>query len=86
MPTVGEVINSVVLKGLFAVFEWMKDIFTVFDAWTWILGAFGVYTVYRFLLSPLLGGRQIPRDSDAGRETKTRQKTKNNGKIEESNG
>lgn len=59
MVTVGEVMTSVVLKGILAVFEWMKYIFTAFDAWKWIFGAFCICTVYRFLLAPLLGGRVI---------------------------
>lgn len=38
------------------VFEWTRLIFVRFDAWGWILGGLGVFTVYRFLLKPFLGG------------------------------
>ena len=38
------------------VFEWMRLIFVRFDAWGWVLGGLGVFTVYRFLLKPFLGG------------------------------
>lgn len=39
-----------------SVFEWTRFIFIRYDAWSWVLGALGVFTVYRFLLKPFLGG------------------------------
>lgn len=47
---------SLLVKCMESVFEWTRLVFLKYDAWGWILGALGVFTVYRFLLKPFLGG------------------------------
>ena len=40
-------------SDLFGLFD---EVFTKLDAWGLLLGAFLVYTIYRLLLAPVLGG------------------------------
>lgn len=47
---------SLLMECTESVFGWMRLIFVRFDAWGWVLGALGIFTVYRFLLRPFLGG------------------------------
>ena len=42
-----------------SVFNWFGMIVLRYDAWGWLIGGFTIYCAYRFLLSPLLGGRSI---------------------------
>lgn len=63
------------------VFEWARLIFVRFDAWGWILGGLGVFTVYRFLLKPFLGGSVSLGDSG---NYKTRQNQSKQSKKESS--
>ena len=63
------------------VFEWMRLIFVRFDAWGWVLGGFGVFTVYRFLLKPFLGGSVSLGDSG---NYKSRQSQSNGSEKESS--
>lgn len=71
--TVSECMNQIIVPTLLKVFEIVKILFDYFGAWSWIFGAFCIYTIYRFLLKPLLGGRAIG-DSDT---------TKRNSKNDE---
>lgn len=57
--TVSECMNQIIVPTLLKVFVFVKILFDYFGAWSWIFGAFCVYTIYRFLLKPLLGGRAI---------------------------
>lgn len=53
--TVSEAMG-LITKCTDSVFEWMRLIFLKYEAWGWVIGALGVFTVYRFLLKPFLGG------------------------------
>lgn len=53
--TVSDAMNLLVLC-MDSVFNWTRLVFIRFDAWGWVIGALGVFTVYRFLLKPFLGG------------------------------
>lgn len=46
------------VTGISAVFDFMALIFDYLGAWTYIIGAFMIYTVYRVLLVPVIGAGQ----------------------------
>ena len=77
--TVSECMNQIIVPTLLKVFEIAKILFDYFGAWSGIFGAFCVYTIYRFLLKPLLGGRAIG-DSDT-----TKRNSKNDEQLGVSN-
>lgn len=45
-------------------FELTDVIFSSFDGWIYVIAAFTIYTIFRFLLFPLMGGRTIQMGSD----------------------
>lgn len=58
---------SLCLKGISAVFDWMGYIFVQLDAWKYILGAFLIFTIFRLLLVPIVGGSLFGGSSDTVR-------------------
>lgn len=58
-----EVLNMLIymFHGIFGI---VNQVFNHFNAWDFLLGALIVLSIYRFLLSPLMGGRGVtsPRD------------------------
>lgn len=47
---------QICLQGISAVFGFMSIIFETLGAWSWILGAIIVYTIFRMLIVPIIGG------------------------------
>lgn len=46
-----------VLSNMFnSIFVLYDRLYTHFGAWTYLIGAFIIYTVYRILLAPIVGG------------------------------
>lgn len=50
------------------IFLLVDKIFTAFDAWSMVIGAFTIYAIYRLLLIPVLGGRLGSGASDNARK------------------
>lgn len=68
--TVSESMNQIIVPTLLEVFAITKMLFDFFGAWSWIFGAFCIYTIYRFLLKPLLGGKAIGGSNTGKRNSK----------------
>lgn len=47
---------EICLSAISAVFNFMSYIFEELGAWSWILGAIIVYTIFRLLIVPIVGG------------------------------
>lgn len=77
--TVSESMNQIIVPTLLKVFEFVKILFDYFGAWSWIFGSFCIYTIYRFLLKPLLGARAI------GDSNTTKRNSKNDEQLGVSN-
>lgn len=69
---------ALLTKCIDSVFEWTRLVFLKYDAWGWILGGLGVFTVYRFLLKPFLGGSVSLGDSGnyKARQNQSKEQTK----------
>lgn len=65
---VGEVLGILaqMFSDLFGLFD---EVFTKLDAWGLLLGAFLVFTIYRLLLVPIVGGVVRAGQSDIVRKT-----------------
>ena len=50
------------------IFVLVDKIFTAFDAWSMVIGAFTIYAIYRLLLIPVLGGSLKAGSSDNARK------------------
>ena len=48
--------NNFVINLFLSIFSLFDNIYERFGAWSYLLGAFIVYTLYRYLLRPVLGG------------------------------
>lgn len=52
---VGDCFN-LCIDAISAAFDWLNYILVQLDAWKYILGAFLIFTIFRLLLVPLVGG------------------------------
>lgn len=39
-----------------SIFDWFEKIYAHYGVWSILLGAFLIYTIYRLLLKPIVGG------------------------------
>lgn len=51
---VAQVMN-ICMQGVSACFGWMGILFESLGAWSFILGAITLYTIFRLLLAPVIG-------------------------------
>ena len=59
----------VVLAEMFKkIFALVDKIYTSFNAWSLVVGAFTIYVIYRLLLVPVLGGALKSGSSDMARK------------------
>lgn len=61
------------------VFNWFGMIVLRFNAWGWLVGGFVVYSSYRFLLKPLLGGKSIGDDASSKNNSSKEESSEENG-------
>lgn len=77
---VGEVLGILaqMFSDLLGLFD---EVFTKLDAWGLLLGAFLVYTIYRLLLVPVVGGVISGGTSDVVRNIRENEKAKRNVQV-----
>lgn len=77
---VGEVLGILaqMFSDLFGLFD---EVFTKLDAWGLLLGAFLVFTIYRLLLVPIVGGVISGGTSDVVRNIRENEKAKRNVQV-----
>lgn len=66
---VGQCMN-ICLSGIGAVFGFLEQIFDSLDGWSYVIGAFMIYTVFRVLLVPVIGGAISSGTSDMAMKLK----------------
>ena len=67
---VGEILG--ILAQMFSdLFSMFDEVFTKLDAWGLLLGAFLVFTIYRLLLVPIVGGLIRSGQSDIVKKVRT---------------
>lgn len=65
----------VLLANMFKeIFKIVDKIYTSFNAWSLVIGAFTIYTIYRLLLVPVMGSAIHSGASDMVRSFKNREK------------
>lgn len=62
--------NNFVLSIFGSVFELFDRVYSEFDAWGLVIGAVTVYTIYRFLLKPIVGGSLASGSSDKAKKNR----------------
>lgn len=63
LPSFAEIMENV--------FLWFDKVFTYFGAWTFVFGAFLIYTIYRMILAPIVGGFTSAGRSDLAKKGRT---------------